>query len=124
MVADRLIKQGDVYWAELPIPRGSEPGYDRPVLVVQQTAINASALRTVLCVPLTTNVRLAEGPGNVLLTAQQTGLPKPSVANVSQVITLDKQFLHTYVATLSGNALGSVLDGIEFMLGRGYRPSY
>ncbi len=124
MVADRLIKQGDVYWAELPIPRGSEPGYDRPALVVQQTAINASALQTVLCVPLTTNVRLADAPGNVLLTARQTGLPKPSVALVSQVITLDKQFLHTYVATLPDNTLGAVLDGIEFILGRGYRPSY
>lgn len=123
MVAgDRLIKQGDVYWAELPIPRGSEAGYDRPVLVVQQTSINASQLRTVLCVPLTTNTRLATAPGNVLLSARQTGLPNPSVANVSQVITLDKQFLHTYVATLPDSSLNSVLDGIEFMLGRGYRP--
>lgn len=118
----RLIKQGDVYWAELPNPRGSKPGYDRPVLVVQQTAINASDLRTVLCVPLTTNVRLAAAPGNILLPARQTGLPKTSVANVSQVITLDKQFLHTYVATVPDNVLGSVLDGIEFMLGRSHRP--
>ena len=122
MVADRLIKQGDVFWAELPIPRGSEPGYDRPVLVVQQSSINASDIQTVLCVPLTTNMRLAAAPGNVLLSARQTGLPKPSVANVSQVITLDKRFLHTYVATLPDNLLASVLDGIEFMLGRAYRP--
>jgi mRNA interferase MazF len=123
MVAgDRLIKQGDVYWAELPIPRGSEPGYDRPVLVIQQTSINASELKTVLCVPLTTNTRLAAAPGNVLLSARQTGLPKVSVANVSQVITLDKQFLHTYVTTLPDSQLNTVLDGIEFMLGRGYRP--
>ena len=121
MVADRLIKQGDVYWAELPIPRGSEPGYDRPVLVVQQTSINASEIQTILCVPLTTNTRLSAAPGNVLFSARQTGLAKPSVANVSQVITLDKQFLHTYVATLPDNLLASVLDGIEFMLGRGYR---
>ena len=123
MVAgDRLIKQGDVYWAELPIPRGSEPGYDRPVLVIQQTSINASELKTVLCVPLTTNTPLAAAPGNVLLSARQTGLPKVSVANVSQVITLDKQFLHTYVTTLPDSQLNTVLDGIEFMLGRGYRP--
>ena len=122
MVADRLIKQGDVYWAELPIPRGSEPGHDRPVLVVQQTSINASDIQTVLCVPLTTNTRLAAAPGNVLLSARQTGLSKPSVANVSQVITLDKRFLHSYVATLPDSSLNSVLDGIEFMLGRNYRP--
>ena len=112
----------DSYWAELPIPRGSEPGYDRPVLVIQQTSINASELKTVLCVPLTTNTRLAAAPGNVLLSARQTGLPKVSVANVSQVITLDKQFLHTYVTTLPDSQLNTVLDGIEFMLGRGYRP--
>ena len=122
MVADRLIKQGDVYWAELPIPRDSEPGYDCPVLVVQQTSINASDIQTVLCVPLTTNTRLAAAPGNVLLSARQTGLSKPSVANVSQVITLDKRFLHSYVATLPDSSLNSVLDGIEFMLGRNYRP--
>jgi mRNA interferase MazF len=114
----RLIKQGDVYWANLPIPRGSEPGYDRPVLIVQQTAINASEIATVLCVPLTTNLRLANAPGNVAISPQQSGLPKQSVANVSQVLTIDKRYLQTYVATLPDHVLKLVLDGIEFMLGR------
>ena len=118
MVENRLIKQGDIYWADLPDPRGSEPGYRRPVVIVQQTAINASSIETILCVPLTTQVRLAQSPGNVLLSPRQTGLPKPSVANVSQVITLDKRFLASYVATLPDSALQTVLDGINFMLGR------
>lgn len=116
--AGQLIKQGDIYWAALPEPRGSEPGYDRPVVVVQQTAINNSEIGTVLCVPLTTNVRLANVPGNVLLSVRKTTLGKPSVANVSQVVTLDKKFMKEYVATLPPEALSAILDGIEFMLGR------
>ncbi len=119
MVDDgRLIVQGDIYWATLAAPRGSEPGYDRPVVVVQQTAINNSDIRTILCVPLTSNVRLANAPGNVLLSPRKTTLPRPSVANVSQVITLDKQFLTGYVATLPGAALAAILNGIDFMMGR------
>lgn len=119
MVDDQdFIRQGDIYWASLPDPRGSEPGYDRPVLVVQQTAINVSGIRTVLCVPLTTNTKLVNAPGNVLLAAKLTGLPEASVANVSQVVTLDKRFLLTYVATLPSRELNTVLDGITFLLGR------
>jgi mRNA interferase MazF len=119
MVDDgELIKQGDLYWAALPDPRGSEPGYDRPVVVVQQTAVNSSDISTVICVPLTTNIRLANAPGNVLLSPKKTTLNKPSVANVSQIITLDKRFLKRYIATLPSEALAAVLDGIEFMLGR------
>jgi mRNA interferase MazF len=114
----RTINQGDIYWASLPAPRGSEPGYDRPVLIIQQTAINASTIHTVLCVPLTSNVHLASALGNVLLSPKQTGLPKPSVANVSQTFTIDKRFLKTYVATLSKDTLDSVLDGVDFMIGR------
>lgn len=113
-----IIKQGDIYWARLPIPRGSEPGYDRPVLIIQQTAINKSDIHTVLCVPLTSNVNLASALGNVLLSPRQTGLSKPSVANVSQTFTIDKRFLKTYIATLSKDSLESVLDGVEFMMGR------
>lgn len=118
MVEYRLVKQGDIYWADLPDPRGSEPGYRRPVVIVQQTAINASSIQTILCVPLTTQTRLANSPGNVLLSPKQTGLPKPSVANVSQVITLDKRLLRFYVATLPNATLQTILDGINFMLGR------
>lgn len=118
MVDDRLIKQGDVFWAELPALRRSEPGYRRPVVVIQQTAINASDIHTILCVPLTTQTRLSQSPGNVLLSTKQTGLPKVSVANVSQLVSLDKRFLNTYVATLPFHTLEDILDGVDFLMGR------
>jgi mRNA interferase MazF len=118
MVADRPIGQGDVWWASLREPRGSEPGYRRPVLIVQQTPINSSAIRTVLCVALTSNLALASAPGNVLLPAAKTHLPKDSVANVTQVITLDKQFLSEYIATVPDRLLNQVLDGILYVIGR------
>ena len=88
-----VIAQGEVWWADLGDPAGSEPGFRRPVVVVQGDAFNASSLRTVVCVALTSNTRWADAPGNVLLTARATGLPKPSVANVSQLVTLDRTAL-------------------------------
>ena len=88
-----VIAQGHVYWANLPDPTGSGPGFRRPVLVVQGDALNRSRLRTVVCVPLTSNLRWAEALGNVFLPARATGLPKDSVANSSQLITLDRALL-------------------------------
>ena len=113
-----LINQGDIWWADLPSPRGSEPGFRRPVIIVQQSPINYSEISTIICVPLTSNIRLANAPGNVFMPADQTGLPKDSVANVSQILTLDKQFLADYVRNVSKAILTQVLDGIVFMLGR------
>lgn len=112
------INQGDIWWAELPSPRGSEPGFRRPVIIVQQSPITYSQISTVICVPLTSNVRLANAPGNVFMPIMQTGLPKESVANVSQILTLDKRFLGEYVRTVPESLLTRVLDGIVFMLGR------
>jgi mRNA interferase MazF len=88
-----VIAQGEVWWADLGEPAGSEPGFRQPVVVVQGEAFNASTLRTVVCVALTSNLKWAEAPGNVLLPARATGLSKPSVANVSQVVTLDRDAL-------------------------------
>lgn len=113
-----VIAQGDVWWADLGDPAGSEPGYRRPVVVVQGDAFNASSLRTVVCVVLTSNTRWAEAPGNVLLTARATGLPKPSVANVSQLVTLDRAALAEHAGRLSASNLELVLAGIEVVLGR------
>ena len=113
-----VIAQGDVWWADLGDPAGSEPGYRRPVVVVQGDAFNASSLRTVVCVALTSNTRWAEAPGNVLLTARATGLPKPSVANVSQLVTLDRAALTEQAGRLPASSLELVLAGIEVMLGR------
>lgn len=114
-----MIGQGEVWWADLADPAGSEPGFRRPVVVVQGDAFNASAIRTVVCVALTSNVRWAGAPGNVLLTARATGLPKASVANVSQIVTLDRGTLAERAGRLSASSLELVLAGIDVVLGRG-----
>lgn len=114
-----MIAQGEVWWADLGEPAGSEPGFRRPVVVVQGDAFNASALRTVVCVALTSNLKWAEAPGNVLLPARATGLPRPSVANVSQVVTLDRAALTERAGRLSASRLELLLAGLNIMLGRG-----
>lgn len=114
-----MISQGEVWWADLVDPVGSGPGFRRPVVVVQGDAFNASALQTVVCVALTSNLRWAEAPGNVLLATRATGLPKPSVANVSQIVTLDRGALAERVGRLSGSRLQLVLAGIDVLMGRG-----
>jgi mRNA interferase MazF len=88
-----VIGQGEVWWADLGEPVGSGPGFRRPVLVVQGDALNRSALATVVCVPLTSQVKWAEAAGNVLLSPRDTSLAKPSIANVSQIVALDRQIL-------------------------------
>jgi len=112
-----VISQGEVWWADLPEPTGSEPGFRRPVLVVQGDAFNRSKIATVVCVPLTSNLRWADAPGNVLLTARITGLSKDSVANVSQIITLDKASLTECVGRPPKAKLELVLFGIDVVLG-------
>ena len=113
-----VVAQGHVYWASLPDPTGSGPGFRRPVLVVQGDALNRSRLRTVICVPLTSNLRWAGAPGNVLLPARATGLPKDPVANASQIITLDRELLTEEVGKLSKRQLELILAGIDIVLGR------
>lgn len=113
-----VIAQGEVWWADLGDPAGSEPGYRRPVVVVQGDAFNASSLRTVVCVVLTSNTRWADAPGNVLLAARATGLPKASVANVSQLVTLDRATLTERAGRLSASSLQLVLAGIDVVLGK------
>ncbi len=95
-----VISQGEVWWADLPAPTGSGPGFRRPVVIVQGDGLNQSRLATVISVPLTSNLRWAEAPGNVLLPARLTNLPKDSVANVSQVVALDKILLTERVGKL------------------------
>jgi mRNA interferase MazF len=90
-----VISQGEVWWVDLPEPVGSAPGFRRPVVVVQGDELNRSRISTVLCVPLPSNNRWAEAPGNVFLPARQTGLPKDSVANVSQLAALDRAWALT-----------------------------
>jgi len=113
-----VVAQGEVWWADLPRPSGSEPGFRRPVVVVQGDAFNRSRISTVVCVALTRTLRLADAPGNVRLSARQTGLPKQSVANVSQLVTLDKASLTERAGRLPDSRVRAVLSGIDVVLGR------
>ena len=112
------VAQGDVWWADLGEPVGSSPGYRRPVLVVQGEAFNRSAIATVVCVPLTSNLKWASAPGNVLLKTRDTGLPKESVANVSQVVALERSILVEKVSKVAKSKLDLVVRGIDVVLGR------
>ena len=113
-----MIAQGEIWWAELLDAAGSGPGFRRPVIVVQVDAFNASSLATVVVVPLTSNLRWAEAPGNVRLTARMTGLPRDSVANVSQIVTVDRVVLTDRVGKLTSAKLDLVLAGLDIVLGR------
>lgn len=112
------VAQGDVWWADLPEPRGSGPGFRRPVIVVQGDALNRSRIATVVCVTLTSNLKWAAAPGNVLLASSVTGLAKESVANVSQLVTLDKTDLTERAGKLPRSKLELVLSGIDVVVGR------
>lgn len=113
-----VIAQGDVCWADLPEPVGSGPGFRRPVLVVQGDAFNRSDVATIVCVPLTSNLKWLEAPGNVLLPARSSGLSKDSVANVSQVVTLDRGLLTERVGRSSRKQLELIFVGVNIVLGR------
>ena len=113
-----VIAQGEIWWADLPAPTGSGPGFRRPVVVVQCDALNRSRIATTVCVPLTSNLKWDLAPGNVRLAARLTGLPKNSVANMSQIVTLDKDLLTEYVGKLSPPKLELLLSGIRIVLGK------
>lgn len=113
-----VIAQGDVCWADLGEPRGSGPGYRRPVVVVQSDDFNRSAIQTVICVPLTSNRKWSSSPGNVALSERDTGLPRSSVANVTQLVTLDRGVLSDVIGHLAPAKLHLVLSGIDLVLGR------
>lgn len=113
-----VISQGEIWWADLPFPVGSGPGFHRPVVVVQCDAFNRSRIATVVCVPLTTVINWGNVPGNVLLSSEVTGLPKDSIANTSQIISVDKELLRERVSKLSRAKLELVLAGLDAILGR------
>ena len=113
-----VIAQGEIWWADLPSPTGSGPGFRRPVIVVQGDALNRSRIATTVCVPLTSNLKWSLAPGNLRLSARLTGLPKDSVANVSQIVRVDKDVLTERVGKLSREKLELLLSGIDLVLGR------
>ena len=111
-----VVERGEIWWADLGAPERSEPGFRRPVLIVQADAFNRSRLQTVIAVVLTSNLRLVDAPGNVLMSAKATGLPKDSVANVSQVITIDRDFLTEKAGRLRGQLLKDLDNGLRLVL--------
>ena len=112
------MNQGDVWWADLGDPAGSGPGLRRPVVIVQGDSFNRSRISTIVVVPLTANLRWADAPGNVLLRSRHTALPKDSVANVSQIVTINRSVLRDRIGRLRKADLSLILSGIDVVLGR------
>ena len=117
-MSQRALAQGQVWWADLPMPVGSVPGFRRPVLVVQANRFNRSTVATVVVVPLAGNLHLADMPGNVLLEQTVTGLPRTSVANVLAIVSIDRSLLDELVSQVNSRTLDLVLVGIDILLGR------
>ena len=111
-----MMNRGEIWWASLPDPVGSEPGYRRPVLIVQSDEFNRSTIRTVVCAAVTSNLNLATAPGNVRLSARASGLPKPSVVNVSQLLTIARTLLTERIKALDMSAMLQVEDGLRIVL--------
>lgn len=111
-----VIKRGEIWWAELPDPVGSEPSYKRPIVVIQSNEFNKSKIATIIAVTITSNMFLSSAPGNVTLPAKASKLPKRSVVNVSQLITLDKSFLTVKIHTLSSKYIEQIDEGVRLVL--------
>ena len=112
-----VILRGEIWWASLPEPTGSGPGYRRPVVVVQDDRFNDSRISTVIVAALTSNLRLGEAPGNVFLHHQESNLPNDSVINVSQILTIDKSLLAERVGQLNSETTGLLNDGLRLVVG-------
>lgn len=111
-----VIERREVWWADLEDPRGSEPGFRRPVLVIQADSFNRSRLPTVLVVVLSSNLRLLDAPGNLLLPLKTTGLPKDSAAVVTQVVTLDREYLTERAGRIPPRYMAQVDAGLKLVL--------
>jgi mRNA interferase MazF len=112
------IRQGEVWWADLSEPSGSGPGYRRPILVIQGNPFNESKISTVVCIPLTSNLKWATAPGNILLKKRVTGLTKDSVANVSQIVSLDKSVLTEKSGRVPVSSLKQVFHGLDIVFNK------
>jgi len=110
------VKRGEIWWAMLDEPRGSEPGYRRPVVVISSNEFNQSNIRTVMVATITSNLRLIKAPGNFSISKKESGLPKESVVNISQVLTLDKSFLSKKLGKLPSKKLPVLNEGLRLVL--------
>ncbi|MCK5200773.1 MAG: type II toxin-antitoxin system PemK/MazF family toxin [Spirochaetales bacterium] len=109
--------RGEIWWADLGIPFGSEPGFKRPVIILQDNLFNKSRIRTIVVASITSNLSLAEAPGNILLEKKESNLPKDGVINVSQISTIDKLRLIEKIGTISRTTEEKMNDGVELVLG-------
>ncbi len=111
-----FIGQGDIFWVDAEIPEGSEPGYTRPVVVIQNNVFNKSRINTVVVCTITSNLKLAHAPGNVFLKKGEGGLPKDSVVNISQIITVDKAFLVEKAGSLPAEKTARIINGVKLLI--------
>lgn len=114
-----VISRGEIWWATLSDPAGSEPGFRRPILIVQDDAFNRSKIQTTICLVLSSNMRLALAPGNVAVSKKESRLSKDSVINVSQVVTVDRRFLSEKASRISAKTMKAVDSGLRLALGLG-----
>ena len=110
-----MIQRGEIWWAELQEPVGSGPGYIRPLVVIQSNDFNKSRINTIIAVVLTTNLKLSDSPGNVVLSKKMTGLPKDSVTDISQIITVDRYYLFDRVGILPARTMRRIDDGLRLV---------
>jgi len=110
------VQRGEIWWASLAAPRGSSPGFRRPILIVQSNDFNRSRINTVVAAVITSNLVLSDAPGNVRIPARASGLKKASVVNVSQIITVDKSYLTERIGKLKANFMKEVDDGLRLVL--------
>ncbi len=111
-----VVNQGDIYWIELGEPMGSEPGYRHPHLVIQNNVFNRSRINTIVACALTSNLKRAKAPGNVLLKKGEANLSKPSVINISQIVSVDKSRLDEYIGSVSTKRINEVLKGVKLLI--------
>jgi len=109
------MKRGEIWWADLELPRGSEPGYRRPVLIVQSDRFNESYINTIICAAISSNLKLKEAPGNLFLTKAESGLSKDSVVNFSQILTIDRIFLTEYIGSVRGRTIEKIKNSISIV---------
>lgn len=110
------MKRGEIWWTSLSVPAGSEPGFRRPVVIISSNDFNRSRIRTIIAAVITSNLRLADAPGNILLPRKSSKLAKDSVINVSQIITIDKSFLDEKVSSLNPKVLSKLSEGLQLVL--------
>ncbi len=111
-----VISQGDIYWLDFGEPEGSEPGYRHPFVVIQNDAFNKSKISTAVVCALTSNLKLAAAPGNILVKKGEANLPKASVVNISQVMTVDKSDLQEKIGQLTKKRVEEIVSGFEYLI--------